>query len=108
MLPRMTAYINDNPRRLTIKRAHPDYFRVRFDIEVAGQTYAAIGNRFLLHHPEKVQVQLFPHPLGVYPIQQAWPPVFRGLQRGPIPHPRSLGAPEREDSLDPHDVLNVK
>ena len=58
MLPRMTAYINDNPRRLTVKRAHPDYFRVRFDIEVGGQTYAAIGNRFLLHHPEKVQVQL--------------------------------------------------
>jgi hypothetical protein len=58
MLPRMTAYINDNPRRLTVKRAHPDNFRVRFDIEVGGQTYAAIGNRFLLHHPEKVQVQL--------------------------------------------------
>ena len=58
MLPRMTAYINDNPRRLAIRRAHPDFFRVRFDIEVAGQTYAAIGNRFLLQHPEKVQVQL--------------------------------------------------
>ena len=58
MLPRLTAYINDNPRRLAIRRAHPDFFRVRFDIEVAGQTYAAIGNRFLLQHPEKVQVQL--------------------------------------------------
>ncbi len=58
MLPRMTAYINDNPRRLAIHRAHPDFFRVRFGVEVAGQTYAAIGNRFLLQHPEKVQVQL--------------------------------------------------
>ena len=58
MLPRMTAYIIDNPRRLAARRAHPDYFRVRFDVEVAGQTYAAIGNRFLLTHPEKVQVQL--------------------------------------------------
>ena len=58
MLPRMTAYINDNPRRLATKRAHPDFFRVRFGIEVAGQSYAAIGNRFLLQHPEKVQVQL--------------------------------------------------
>jgi hypothetical protein len=58
MLPRLTAYINDNPRRLAIRRAHPDYFRVRFDIDVGGQTYAAIGNRFLLQHPEKVQVQL--------------------------------------------------
>ena len=58
MLPRMTAYINDNPRRLAVRRAHPDFFRVRFGVEVAGQNYAAIGNRFLLQHPEKVQVQL--------------------------------------------------
>lgn len=58
MLPRLTAYINDNPRRLAIRRAHPDFFRIRFGIEVAGQSYAAIGNRFLLQHPEKVQVQL--------------------------------------------------
>lgn len=58
MLPRMTAYINDNPRRLAVKHAHPDFFRVRFGIELMGQSYAAIGNRFLLQHPEKVQVQL--------------------------------------------------
>ena len=35
-----------------------DYFRVRFDIQMGGQTYAAIGNRFLLNHPQKQQVQL--------------------------------------------------
>ncbi len=58
MLPRLTAYINDNPRRLAVRRTHPDFFRVRFGVEVAGQSYAAIGNRFLLSHPEKVQVQL--------------------------------------------------
>ena len=58
MLPRMIAYISDNPRRLAVKRAHPDFFRVRFGIKLAGQNYAAIGNRFLLQHPEKVQVQL--------------------------------------------------
>lgn len=58
MLPRMKAYVKDNPRRLAVKRAHPDYFRVRFGLQTAGQQYAAIGNRFLLQHPEKVQVQL--------------------------------------------------
>ena len=58
MLPRMIAYIKDNPRRLAIRRAHSEFFRVRFNITVAGQTYAAIGNRFLLSHPDKVQVQL--------------------------------------------------
>ncbi len=50
-------YLAENPRRLAIKRAHPDYFRVRFNIRIAGQNYAAIGNRFLLNHPMKEAVQ---------------------------------------------------
>ena len=58
MLPRLTAYLHDNPRRLAIRREHPDYFRVQFGVTVAGQTYAAIGNRFLLDHPDMEQVQL--------------------------------------------------
>ena len=57
-LERMIAYVRDNPRRLAIRRAHPDYFRVRFDISIGGQSYAAIGNRFLLSYPLKRQVQL--------------------------------------------------
>lgn len=56
-LERWFQYLHDNPRRLAIRRSHPDYFRVRFDIAIKGQTYAAIGNRFLLDSPEKVQVQ---------------------------------------------------
>lgn len=51
------AYLRDNPRRLAIRRAHPDYFRVRFGVNIGSQDYAAIGNRFLLQHPEKIQVQ---------------------------------------------------
>ena len=58
MLPRLTAYVHDNPRRLAIRREHPDYFRVQFGVTVAGQTYAAIGNRFLLDRPDMAQVQL--------------------------------------------------
>ncbi len=57
-LANWNRYLQENPRRLAIKRAYPGYFRVRFDIHVAQQTYAAIGNRFLLQHPYKVQVQL--------------------------------------------------
>lgn len=57
MLPRIINYVNDNPRRLAIKRAYPDYFKVRFGISIGQQTYAAIGNRFLLDHPDKLQVQ---------------------------------------------------
>lgn len=57
-LDKWKAYLHDNPCRLAVRKAHPEYFRVRFGVEVAGQTYAAIGNRFLLQRPEKVQVQL--------------------------------------------------
>ncbi len=58
MLPRLIAYLHDNPRRLAIRHEHPDYFRVQFGVTVAGQTYAAIGNRFLLDSPDMEQVQL--------------------------------------------------
>ena len=57
-LDRWFEYLRDNPRRLAIRRAHADYFRVRFDLDIGGQAYAAIGNRFLLNHPQKMQVQL--------------------------------------------------
>ena len=57
-LNRWIDYLVDNPRRLALRRAFPDYFRVQFGLEVGGRTYTAIGNRFLLAHPSKVQVQL--------------------------------------------------
>jgi len=50
-------YLHTNPLRLLMKREHPDLFRVRFGINIAGQTYAAIGNQFLLSRPQKLQVQ---------------------------------------------------
>ena len=56
-LDRWRHYLSDNPRRLLLKREHPDLFRVRFGLTVAGHTMAAIGNRFLLDYPEKLQVQ---------------------------------------------------
>ena len=56
-LQRWRDYLRDNPRRLAMRRSHLDYFRVRFDFTVAGRSYAAIGNRFLLDYPRKVVVQ---------------------------------------------------
>lgn len=50
-------YLADNPRRLLMRRLHPDLFRVRFNIEVGGQTFATLGNRFLLEYPIRLQVQ---------------------------------------------------
>lgn len=58
-LKAMVAYIADNPRRLATKRANPALFTVVANLEIAsGRVCAAIGNRFLLKHPMKQQVQI--------------------------------------------------
>jgi REP element-mobilizing transposase RayT len=58
-LKAMAAYIADNPRRLATKRANPTLFTVASNLEIApGRTCAAIGNRFLLQHPMRQQVQI--------------------------------------------------
>lgn len=61
------AYIADNPRRLWVKRAHPELFRVLCDLRVelplpgidagAQAHFAAIGNRELLKMPHLLQIQ---------------------------------------------------
>lgn len=58
MLPRLIGYVKDNPRRLAIRRAHKDLFRVHFGVQFGNHVFAAIGNQFLLEYPEKEQVQL--------------------------------------------------
>ena len=56
-LQRWLEYLSDNPRRLLMKRERPDLFRVQRGLTVAGQPFSAIGNRFLLERPLKLQVQ---------------------------------------------------
>ncbi len=50
-------YLADNPRRLLMKHEHPDLFRVQRNVEAAGMLFSAIGNRFLLDRPIRLQVQ---------------------------------------------------
>ena len=54
---RMKAYLDDNPRRLLIKRLHPEYFTQLGTITAAGIPMQAIGNRFLLDNPVNIQIQ---------------------------------------------------
>ena len=56
-LQRWLDYLHDNPRRLLMKREHPDLFRVQRGLMVAGQQFSAIGNRFLLERPVRLQVR---------------------------------------------------
>ena len=50
-------YLRDNPRRLLMKREHPDFFRVQRGLTIGEQSFSAIGNRFLLSRPLRIQVQ---------------------------------------------------
>jgi len=73
-LAKMINYLRDNPRRLGVKREHPELFKVARDIEIPFAAFAeggaippwqgapsghfaAIGNHFLLARPRLVQVQ---------------------------------------------------
>ena len=49
-------YLDDNPRRLAIKRLHPDLFIVIHQAVVVGRTCQMVGNRFLLDIPQKMAV----------------------------------------------------
>jgi len=56
-LERMLAYLDDNPRRLLIKRKHPEFFTRLGTVQTAGMAMEGMGNRFLLDNPIKIQVQ---------------------------------------------------
>ena len=49
-------YLDDNPRRLMVKRMTPGLFTVMLNKEVAGRRCQMVGNCFLLDIPDKVAV----------------------------------------------------
>ena len=55
-LERWKHYLDDNPRRLMIKKAHPDLFRRRHELMIDGRRCVGIGNPFLLNIPDKEAV----------------------------------------------------
>jgi len=60
------AYLDDNPRRLLLKHRHPEYFTQLAPIPVLDRAMPAMGNRFLLDRPLKLQVQCSRH---LYPAE---------------------------------------
>lgn len=49
-------YLDDNPRRLMVKRMNPELFTVMQNKEVAGHRCQMVGNCFLLDIPDKMAV----------------------------------------------------
>jgi len=56
-LAHMARYIQDNPRRLAMKRANPDLFRIRQNIRFGRTPCVVLGNRFLAEYPQREVLQ---------------------------------------------------
>lgn len=56
-LDNMMNYMRENPLRLAVKKMNPNLFRVVTNLTIGGTTYAAIGNRWLLDRPVRLQVR---------------------------------------------------
>lgn len=55
-LRRMIDYVHDNPRRLALIQAFPDYFCHQMQIDICGLQFVAMGNRRLLTNTSLVAV----------------------------------------------------
>lgn len=49
-------YLDENPRRLAIKRQRPEYFTVVQQVPIGEWSCQMVGNRYLLAYPEKAAV----------------------------------------------------
>jgi len=52
-LDAMVHYVDDNPRRAIIRKLYPEYMRRCLHLQIAGRSYGAFGNLFLLKWPDK-------------------------------------------------------
>jgi hypothetical protein len=57
-LQTMIRYVQMNPQRLATKHLMPEYFRVQEGIEIAGRTYAGVGNADLLQRAKYMPVHV--------------------------------------------------
>lgn len=57
-LETMKRYLADNPFRLAMKRARPEYLRVRQGVDVCGSACSAVGNLSLLTAARKLRVRI--------------------------------------------------
>ena len=60
----LSAWVNylwDNPRRLLLKRANPEWLRPFFGLRIGQHSYSGIGNRALLTAPHRLAVRVSRH-----------------------------------------------
>jgi hypothetical protein len=57
-LPVWQNYLRDNPRRLLLKRARPEWLHPFFGLRVGTTLYNGVGNRALLQAPKRIAVKV--------------------------------------------------
>ena len=57
-LNNMIQYVKDNPRRLWLRKQHPDLFRLHRQTEVEGLFFTSLGNHFLLDWPDRQLIEV--------------------------------------------------
>ena len=57
-LRHMIDYVKDNPRRLWLKKRHPDLFKLHRRTQAHGLLFTSLGNHFLLDWPDRQMVEL--------------------------------------------------
>ena len=57
-MKRWKDYLCDNPRRLMMKRARPEWLRPFFGLRIGSHHYSGIGNRHLLTAPKRMAVRI--------------------------------------------------
>lgn len=97
-LNNMFNYLAQNPYRLAMKRENPDLFRVVNQLKIGDQTFAAIGNRWLLNRPVRMQVRCHnnttPQNLQLIQSQKSYF-LQRGVKGGVVVSP-CISAGEKE------------
>lgn len=57
-LRHMIDYVKDNPRRLWLKKHHPNLFKLHRKTEVCCLSFTTLGNHFLLDWPDRQMVEM--------------------------------------------------
>ena len=95
MLPRLTAYLHDNPRRLAIRREHPDLFRMHRKTEVCGLQFTSMGNHFLLDWPERQLVEMS-REASVGQIEERLQSVLAAAHNGAVTYTAAISKGEQK------------
>lgn len=94
-LENFNRYVADNPRRLYLKQAHPEFFNSRCLVSINGKKYSLYGNLLLLRHCLKSAVRISRtfSPEEIKRRRMEWEEVIRG--RGVLVSP-FISKPEKE------------